>query len=115
MSVFPKKIAISLTFAALLGAFAASPSLAGVITPADKETIAAETPLEFVGWRRMCHWHCHMVWRPCHRPVYSGCYHRHYCDGPVYVVTYPGGWGGGYGWGGGWGGGLLGLGVFGLL
>ncbi|BDV38972.1 hypothetical protein [Methylocystis bryophila] len=111
MSVFSRKTAIALTCATVLGGFAATPSVAGVITPADKETVAAESPLDFVGWRRICHYHCHWAWRPSHRcvvaadyPRYGWCHRRHYCDyTPVYVVTYPAwdwGWGGGWGWGG---------------
>jgi hypothetical protein len=102
--------------------------LAGVITPADKETVAAETPLEFVGWRRICHYHCHWAWRPSHHccvvasdyPRYGWCHHRHYYGGyyvvtPAYYVTYPAwGWGWGGGWGWGWGGGGLLGGLFGI-
>ncbi len=129
MIVFSKKTAISLACAAVLGGLFATPSLAGVITPADKETVSAETPLEFVGWRRVCHWHCHIAWRPSHHccvvatdyPRYGWCHHRHYYERdyyvvtpayyvatPVYYVAYPT-WG--WGWGG--GGGLLG-GLFGI-
>src|SRR5271165_6819060 len=119
MIVFSKKIAISLACAAVLGGLAATPSLAGVITPADKETVSADTPLEFVGWRRICHYHCHWAWRPSHGcvvasdyPRHHWCYHRHYCSRdyylvtPAYYVAYPA-WGWGWGWGGGWGGGGL--------
>ena len=117
MKVFSKKTAISLASAVVLGALAATPSVAGVITPADKETVSAETPLEFVGWRRVCHWHCHWAWHGCNRyvvasdyPRYGWCHRRHYCDSPVYVVAPVWGWG--WGWGGwGWGGG----GLFGFL
>jgi hypothetical protein len=120
--MFSKKTAISLACAAVLGGLAATPSVAGVITPTEKETVSAETPLEFVGWRRICHYHCHWAWRPSHGCVYASdyprygwCHRRHYCDyTSVYVVTYPSwGWGGGWGWGG-YGGGLFG-GLFGFL
>ena len=123
MSVFSKRIAISLACAAVLGGLAATPSVAGVITPADKETVSAETPLEFVGWRRICHYHCHWAWHGCHRyvvasdyPRYGWCHRRHYCNDwyvvtPAYYVAYPA-----WGWGGwGWGGGGLFGGLFGFL
>jgi hypothetical protein len=114
MSVFSKKTAISLACAAVLSGFAATPSFAGVITPADKETVAAETPLEFVGWRRICHYHCHWV-----RPARHWCHHPHHYYGyyvvtpayyvatPAYYVAYPA-------WGWGWGGGGLLGGLFGI-
>jgi hypothetical protein len=114
MNVFSRKAAISLACAAILGGFAATPAAAGVITPAEKATVAPESPLDFVGWRRICHWHCHVAWRPTHScvvasdyPRYGWCHRRHYCvdRAPVYVVA-PG-WGGGWGWGG--GGGLFGF------
>ena len=124
MIVFSKKIAISLACAALLGALVATPSVAGVITPADKETVSADTPLEFVGWHRICHYHCHWAWHPTRRcvvatdyPRYGWCHHRHYYTDyyvvtPAYYVAYPA-WG--WGWGGGWGGGGLLGGLFGFL
>ncbi len=121
MKISLRKMPIALACAAMLVGFAATPSVAGVIAPTEKETVAPDTPLEFVGWRRICHYHCHWAWRPSHRcvvaadyPHYGWCHRRHYCGGvePVYVV-YPA-WGAGWGWGWG-GGGLLGLGLFGLL
>jgi hypothetical protein len=115
MKVFSKKTAICLASAIVLGALAATPSVAGVITPADKETVSAEIPLELVWWRYGCHYHRHWAC-PSHGcvvasdyPRYGWCHRRHYCDSTVYIVAPGWGWGGWGGWG--WGGG----GLFGFL
>jgi hypothetical protein len=115
MRVLSKKTAISLACAAALGGLTASPTVAGIIAPTDKETVSSESPLDFVGWRRICHYHCHWAWRPrrgCvvatdYRPVHHYGWCRHYYSdfyvlSPAYVVTYPyypaAGWGLGWIW-----------------
>jgi hypothetical protein len=123
MKIFPRNTPIALACAAILAGFAATPSVAGVIAPAEKETLEApDSPLELIWWRRGWHhrhhhWACHhrwvvatdypeYVWRPHPRNYYG-----YYVVTPAYYVVYPTwGWDG-WGWGGG---GLLG-GLFGFL
>ena len=85
MSMISKKAVITFACATALGALTAAPSLAGVITPADKTTVSTGSPVEPV-WHRYGWCHHHHYWRPWRTTwVY-----------PVYPYSYPyAGWGGG--------------------